>query len=56
MTSIYDIQYEDIEKFLLANNQNFLDKDDAYNKTLILLKDKKSYRSFYKYYRMDDSS
>jgi len=42
MTSIYDIPYEDIQKFLLANNTNFTNKDDAYNKTLFLLKDKKS--------------
>jgi hypothetical protein len=42
MTSIYDIPYEDIKKFLDANNKNFVNKEDAYNKTLILLKDKKS--------------
>ena len=42
MTSIYDIPYEDIKIFLLSNNKNFLDKDDAYNQTKILLKDKKS--------------
>jgi len=42
MTSIYDIPYEDIKEFLLANNKFLNDKDDAYNKALILLKDKKS--------------
>jgi len=42
MTSIYDIRYEDIEKFLLANNEDPLDQKDAYDKTLILLKNKKS--------------
>jgi len=40
MTSIYDIPYEDIQKFLLANNQNFEDEKDAYDKALLLLKDK----------------
>jgi hypothetical protein len=42
MTSIYDIPYEDIQEFLLENYINFKDKDDAYNTTLILLKDKKA--------------
>ena len=41
MTSIYDIPYEDIEEFLLANNKNYVNEDDAYNKALELLKDKK---------------
>jgi len=44
MTSIYDIPYEDIEEFLLANNSryDFKNDDEAYNTALILLKDKKS--------------
>jgi len=42
MTSIYDVPYEDIQKFLLVNNKNYIDKDDAYDKTLTLLKDKNS--------------
>jgi len=45
MTDIYDIHdisYEDIEEFLLANNKNSKDKNDAYDKALILLKDKKA--------------
>ena len=40
MTSIHDIPYKDIEEFLLANNTYFNNKDDAYDKSLILLKDK----------------
>lgn len=40
MTSIYDIPYEDIEKFLLANNETYKNEIDAYNKALILLNDK----------------
>ena len=40
MTSIYDVPYEDIEEFLLFNNINFENKNDAYDKALILLKDK----------------
>jgi len=43
MTSIYDIPYEYIEKFLLANNK-ILTHDDDYGKALILLKDKNSVR------------
>ena len=42
MTSIYDIPYKDIKTFLDANNIIFNNEDDAYNKALILLKDKKS--------------
>jgi hypothetical protein len=42
MSSIYDLPYEDIKKFLLANNKLFNNKDDAYNKASILLKDKKA--------------
>src|SRR5436190_21202434 len=42
MTSIYDIPYEDIEEFLLANNKTFKNKNDAYDKDRILLKDKKA--------------
>lgn len=42
MTSIHDISYEDIKEFLLANNKNFKNEDEAYNVALILLKDKKS--------------
>jgi len=42
MTSIYDIPYKDIRKFLSANNKNLVNEDDAYNEVLILLKDKNS--------------
>src|SRR5438477_10890704 len=42
MMFIHDIQYEDITEFLLANNKNSDIKDDAYNKALLLLKDKKA--------------
>ena len=42
MTSIYDIPYEDIKEFLLANNKIFNNENDAYKKALILLKDKNS--------------
>ena len=42
MTSIYDIPYEDIKEFLLANNKTYNNKDDAYDKASILLKDKKA--------------
>lgn len=41
MTSIYDIPYKDIKNFLLANKKTYDNETDAYNKTLILLKDKK---------------
>lgn len=42
MTSIYDIPYEDIEIFLLANNKRHKNKNEAYNIVLTLLKDKKA--------------
>ena len=42
MTSIYDIPYEDIKIFLEANNINYENKEDAYDKTKLLLKDKKA--------------
>jgi len=42
MTSIYNVPYEDITEFLLANNKIYDNDDDAYNKALILLKDKKA--------------
>ena len=42
MTSIYDIPYEDIKKFLLINNKDFSYKDEAYRITLSFLKDKKA--------------
>ena len=42
MTSIYDIPYNDINKFLIANKYFAENKDDAYNIALILLKDKKT--------------
>ena len=42
MTSIYDIAYQDIKKFLQQNKQSFMNKDDAYELASILLKDKKS--------------
>ena len=42
MTSIYDIPYEDIKEFLLANNKNFQNKNDAYKRASVLLKDKKA--------------
>ena len=41
MTSIYDVPYEDIQKFLLANNENIRNQNDAYDVALELLKDKK---------------
>jgi hypothetical protein len=41
MTSIYDIPYKDIKIFLLANNRNIKNEDDAYKITVDLLKDKK---------------
>jgi hypothetical protein len=40
MTSIQDIPYEDILKFLDTNDEDFTNKDDAYNRTLKLLKNK----------------
>ncbi len=44
MTSIYDIPYNDIKVFLKANNKIYENEneDDAYNKALELLKDKKA--------------
>ena len=44
MTSIYDIAYEDIKIFLLANNPryDYKNEDEAYNIALILLKNKKA--------------
>jgi len=42
MTSIYDIPYENIKKFLLVNNKTYNNEDEAYNIALILLKDKKA--------------
>lgn len=42
MTSIRDIPYKDIKIFLKANNKTFKDENDAYDKALILLKDKKA--------------
>jgi hypothetical protein len=42
MSSIHDLPYEDIKKFLLVNNKNFENKDDAYNKAIILLKNGKA--------------
>ena len=44
MTSIYDIPYEDIKIFLLANNPlyNFNDKDEVYNVASTLLKNKRA--------------
>ena len=40
MTSIYDIPYEDIQIFLLANNENIRNRNDAYDVALELLKNK----------------
>jgi len=40
MTSIYDIPYEDIRKFLSSNNKNLVNEDDSYDETRFLLKDK----------------
>jgi hypothetical protein len=40
MTSIQDIPYEDILKFLDTNDEDFTNKDDAYNRALKLLKNK----------------
>lgn len=42
MTSIYDVPYEDIQEFLLANNKSYTNEIDAYNKALVLLKNKKA--------------
>jgi hypothetical protein len=42
MTSIYDIPYEDIKIFLEANDKTYINKNDAYDKTLILSEDKKT--------------
>ena len=42
MTSIRDIPYVDIKEFLLSNNKNYDNEDDAYNKALLLLKDRKA--------------
>ena len=42
MTSIYDIPYKDIQIFLLANNINIQNNKQDYNKTMILLNDKKA--------------
>lgn len=42
MTTIYDIPYEDIKIFLEANNIIFKNENDAYEKTRILLKDRKA--------------
>jgi len=42
MTSIYDIPYEDITIFLLANNKNFNDKNNAYNKMSKLIKNERA--------------
>ena len=44
MTSIYDIPYKDIKEFLLANNSRYVfeNEDDAYDKALLLLKNKNS--------------
>ena len=40
MTSIYDIPYEDVQEFLESNKITYKNEIDAYNKTLLLLKDK----------------
>src|SRR5674476_445856 len=40
MTDVRDVPYEDIQEFLKANKKSYLNENDAYNKTLILLKDK----------------
>lgn len=40
MTSIRDIPYEDIEKFLLANNKNWNNENEAYETSFDLLKNK----------------
>jgi hypothetical protein len=40
MTSIYDLPFEDIQKFLDANGISYEDEKDAYDKTLKLLKNK----------------
>jgi hypothetical protein len=42
MTSIYDIPYEDIKIFLKSNGESFKNKDEAYEITIDLLKDKKT--------------
>jgi len=40
MNSIHDVPYEDIQEFLRANKKSYLNENDAYNKALILLKDR----------------
>ena len=42
MTSIYDIPYEDIKEFLLANYITYDDENDAYNEASKLVNDKKA--------------
>jgi len=40
MTDIRDVPYEDIQEFLKANKKIYKNENDAYNKVLILLKNK----------------
>ena len=42
MTSIRDIPFEDIKKFLVANHQNYTNDDNAYDQAFILLQNKNS--------------
>ena len=42
MSKVHDIPYEDVKEFLLANNANFKNEDEAYDLILNLLKAKKS--------------
>ena len=42
MSDIRDIPFKDIKEFLSVNNKDFINKDDAYDQALILLKDKKA--------------
>ena len=42
MATVYDIPYDDIKEFLLANNKDFINKNDAYDKAQILFKDRKA--------------
>jgi hypothetical protein len=42
MTSIRDVPYKDIEKFLLANNKNWNNESEAYKIAFDLLKNKKA--------------
>jgi len=42
MSNIHDVEFNDIKQFLEANEKSFIDQNDAYNKALVLLKDRKA--------------